>query len=789
MSVNQNKMLWTRRDLMLGLSALGVGVAAGLPAFARDLRLNSGLESGSSTDGEDLFRFVNIALGTGGHGHTYPGATVPFGMVQLSPDTYNDDWDWCSGYHLSDDSIMGFSHTHLSGTGCGDLLDFLVVPRTGDVRLVPGDRKQPGTGYRSRFSHDNEHAHPGYYSVLLDSGVRAELTATEHAGFHRYSFPASDSSHILIDLTHAYGKSPENIEWCSARQTGKDTLVAAHETQAWGAGRQMFIALEFSRPFDRLDFYLDGVKTTAPAGELRGKNVKVVAHFKTQANEQILIRAGLSGVSTEGAEKNLASEIADWDFERVQHAAEERWRAELGKIRVESTDIDRKTVFYSSLYHTMMGPTLFDDVDGSYRGMDGKIHKLEHGQRNYTTFSLWDTYRAEHPLFTLIHADRVPDMVNSLIRMAVESPAGMPVWPLQGKETGTMTGYHSAAVIAEACAKGFTGIDYPAAYTAMKKRAFVDDYRGLPWYRSFGFIPADLEEESVSKTLEYDYDDWAIAHVAHKLGDHENAKLLIERSRNYRHAWDAGTGFLRAKLQDGTWAMPFDPIEMGHSKRWRDYTESNAWQTTFGIQHDVTGYIQLMGGDKAFLEKLDTLFTMPSTLPADAPPDIAGLVGQYAHGNEPSHHIAYLYSYAGEPAKTQERVHFLNTKMYSNTPDGIAGNEDCGQMSAWFILSSIGFYAVDPVSTHYVFGTPLFDRVTLSLADGKKLVFEAERATPESIYIRTVEFDGKDHPRSWFSHADVAQGGHFVFHLGTQPDPRFGKDQASRPVSNLQLGA
>jgi predicted alpha-1,2-mannosidase len=789
MSVNENKMLWTRRDLVLGLSALGVSVAAGLPALAANSRVNSSQDAGANTSGEDIFRFVNIALGTGGHGHTYPGATVPFGMVQLSPDTFNDDWDWCSGYHLSDDSIMGFSHTHLSGTGCGDLLDFLVVPRTGEVRLVPGDRKQPGTGYRSRFSHDNEHAHPGYYSVLLDSGVRAELTATEHAGFHRYTFPANEESHILIDLTHAYGKSPENIEWCSARATGNNSLVAGHETQAWGAGRQMFIALEFSRPFDRLDFYLDGEKTAALAGDLRGKNVKVVAHFKTQANEQILIKAGLSGVSTEGAQKNLAAEIADWNFERVQHAAEQRWRTELGKIRVETSDLDRKTVFYSSLYHTMMGPTLFDDVDGSYRGMDDKIHHLPKGQRNYTTFSLWDTYRAEHPLFTLIHADRVPDMVNSLIRMAVESPAGMPVWPLQGKETGTMTGYHSAAVIAEACAKGFTGIDYPAAYTAMKKRAFVDDYRGLPWYRSFGFIPADLEDESVSKTLEYDYDDWAIAHVAHRLGDHENAKLLIERSRNYRHAWDAATGFLRAKLQDGTWAMPFDPIEMGHSKRWRDYTESNAWQTTFGIQHDVTGYIELMGGDAAFVTKLNTLFNMPSTLPSDAPPDIAGMVGQYAHGNEPSHHIAYLYAYAGEPAKTQERVHFLNTKMYSNTPDGIAGNEDCGQMSAWFILSSIGFYAVDPVSAHYVFGTPLFDRVTLSLAGGKKLVFEAERATPESIYIRTVEFDGKDHPRSWFSHADVAQGGHFVFHLGSQPDPHFGKDQASRPVSNLQLGA
>lgn len=783
MSSNKNKSLFTRREVVCGLSALGVAAAAGWTGKAAHAA-----GAGADTGEEDLFKFVNVSLGTGGHGHTFPGATVPFGMVQLSPDTYNDDWDWCSGYHLSDDSIMGFSHTHLSGTGCGDLLDFLVVPRTGDVRLDAGDRKQPGNGYRSRFSHANEHMHPGYYSVLLDdTGVRAELTATEHAGFHRYTFPASESSHILLDLTHAYGQFPANIDWCSVRQTGSDTILAGHATHAWGEGREMYIALKFSRPFERIEFYLDGKLISGAAGELRGKNLKAVAHFKTHAGEQILIKAGLSGVSTEGAEKNLDAEIADWDFARVQRDAESRWRKELSKIRIETSNVDRKTVFYSSLYHTMMGPTLFDDVDGRYRGMDGKIHQLAKGQRNYTTFSLWDTYRAEHPLFTLIHADRVPDMVNSLIRMSVESPAGMAVWPLQGKETGCMTGYHSAAVIAEACAKGFTGIDYKAAYAVMKKRAFVDDYRGLQWYRPMGYIPADLEEESVSKTLEYDYDDWAVAHVAAKLGDHENAKLLAARSRNYRNYWDGATGFLRAKMKDGSWAVPFNPIEMGHSKKWRDYTESNAWQTTFGIQHDVTGYIELMGGDKAFVTKLDALFNQPSTLPANAPPDISGMVGQYAHGNEPSHHIAYLYSYAGEPAKTQERIHFLNTEMYSNTPDGIAGNEDVGQMSAWFILSSIGFYAVDPVSTHYVFGTPLFDRVTLMLAGGNKLVFEARRETPESIYLHEVELNGKAYSKSWFSHAEVAGGGRFVFRLGRKPDESFGKDASSRPVSNLEL--
>jgi predicted alpha-1,2-mannosidase len=377
-------------------------------------------------------------------------------------------------------------------------------------------------------------------------------------------------------------------------------------------------------------------------------------------------------------------------------------------------------------------------------------------------------------------------MMTSLIHMAEQSPAGMPVWPLQGKETGTMTGYHSAAVIAEACAKGFTGIDYKAAYAVMHKRAFVDDYRGLPLYRKMGYIPCDLEEESVSKTLEYDYNDWAVACVAGRVGESADSELLLKRSRNYRNYWNAETGFLRPKMADGSWAVPFDPIEMGHSKKWRDYTESNAWQTTFGVQHDVTGYIALLGGDEAFVAKMDTLFNQPSTLPSDAPPDIAGMVGQYAHGNEPSHHIAYLYAYAGRQNKTAERVHMLNTTMYSNHLDGMAGNEDCGQMSAWYVLSSIGFYAVDPVSAEYVFGSPLFDTVTMKLAGGHELILEARRESAKSVYIASVEFDGKAHPKAWFRHADVAEGGRFVVRMTDKPElsaDGFGRSEANRPKS------
>jgi predicted alpha-1,2-mannosidase len=487
----------------------------------------------------------------------------------------------------------------------------------------------------------------------------------------------------------------------------------------------------------------------------------------------------------DGAARNLRAEIPAWDFAAVRRAAEERWRMELGKIRVETANDNDRRVFYSAFYHTMLGPTLFDDVDGQYRGMDGAVHQLKPGQRNYTTFSLWDTYRANHPLFTLVQPERIPDMVNSLIRMAEQGV--MPVWPLQGKETGTMTGYHSAAVISEALAKGYTGIDTSTAYAAMKKRAFQQDYRGLKWYRELGYIPCDLEEESVSKTLEYDYDDWAIAHVAERLGETADAELLRKRSRNYRNYWDAGTGFLRPKLQSGAWATPFDPIEMGHSNKWRDYTESNAWQTTFGVQHDVTGYIALLGGDEAFVARLDTLFNQPSTLPADAPPDIAGMVGQYAHGNEPSHHIAYLYSYAGRPDKTAERVHMLTTTMYSNHPDGMAGNEDVGQMSAWYVMSALGFYAVDPVSTHYVFGSPLFERAVVDLGHGRKLELEAKRQTAAaaSVAIAAVELNGQPHPNAWFAHADVAQGGRFVFTMGD--GAQFGRGERFRPRSGLAL--
>ena len=744
----------------------------------------SALAAPESADGEDLTRYVKLAIGTGGHGHTYPGATVPFGMVQLSPDTYNEGWDWCSGYHYSDNSIMGFSHTHLSGTGIGDMLDVLLMPGTGETKLMPGTREKPEEGYRSRFDHSDEVAEPGYYSVpLKDFDIRAELTATARAGIHKYTFPLNDSSHFILDLAHAFGNSPDSILWAEVKAKNNDTILGGRGVSRWAQGRQIFFAMKFSKPFREFEIFNEDKGLGPNLHEAKGKHLKCLMKYQTSPGEVILVKTGISGVSAEGALKNLETEIPDWDFDKVRRAARQSWQRELARIRIETSNQKQKEIFYTALYHLMVAPTLFDDVDGQYRGMDGKIHHLPAGFHNYSTFSLWDTYRATHPLYTLFQSHRVPDFVNCLIRMAEESPEGMPVWPLQAKETGCMTGYHSAAVIAEACVKKFSKLELVRAYPLMKKRAMVDDYRGLGYYRKIGYLPADKEEESVSKTLEYVYDDWAVAHVAQAVGAMADARQLRERSKNYRNVFDAKARFMRSRLENGDWAEPFDPRGMGHFKKWHDYTESNSWETTFGVQHDVKGFIELFGGREAFLGKLDELFNQSSELPPDAPPDIAGMVGQYAHGNEPCHHIAYLYAYAGTPYKTQERVRQLLETMYDNQPDGLAGNEDCGQMSAWYVMSALGFYAVDPVSGNYVFGTPLFDKATVQLGSGKSLVIEAKRSSEQDKYIQSIRFNGKAYEKTWFPHSEIMNGATIVFTMSGEPNKQFGATESAAPPS------
>ncbi len=728
----------------------------------------------------DLTRFVKIAIGTGGHGHVFPGATVPFGAVQLSPDTGVHGWDHCSGYHYDDHSILGFSHTHLSGTGAIDLFDFLVMPATDDFQFDPAAEVDSPASYRAKFSHADEVATPGYYSVLLQgSKVKAELTATERAGFHKYTFPASQKAVILLDLMHAGMDTPDPsrpdpvpppVLWSTLKVVGDDMIVGGRSTNGWAKGRELYFSMKFSKPLERVDIYSDGKLLSGPQQEVRGKALRAVLHFKTHQDEVVFLKTGISAISTEGATANLKAEIPGWDFEGVRAAAHAAWKKELGRIHITSSDTKYMEIFYTALYHMMVAPTLFDDVDGRYRGMDRRIHTLPAGAHNYSTFSLWDTYRALHPMFTLVFGERVPDLINCMIRMANESPAGVPVWPLQGEETGCMVGYHSAPVVAEAIVKGFPGIDAKAAYAPFRKREMEDDYRGLAAYRKYGFVPCDLEEESASKTLDYAYDDRAVAALAMAAGEQGDHDLLMKRSRNFTNLYDKTSGFIRPRFADGHWAgNPFNPKGIKVSGKWRDYTEANAWQTTFCVQHDPQLLIETIGGNEAFIAKLDLLFHQSSEMPPDMPPDVTGMVGQYAHGNEPCHHIAYLYNYAGAPHKTQARVRSLLETMYDNKPDGMAGNEDCGQMSAWFVISALGLYAVDPVSAKYDIGTPLFDRAELTVGPGRTLVIEAQRQSPKSIYVKGLTWNGAEHQGLSVDHAQIAKGGRLVFQLTDEP--------------------
>ena len=772
--------MFSRRNFLKDASVAALACAA-RDAFALPASFQPFLAATVDAPGSvDHTKFVNIAIGTGGHGHCYPGATVPFGAVQLSPDTGVRDWDHCSGYHHDDKAILGFSHTHLSGTGCIDMLDFLVMPATDDFHFDPAAAVDGPTSYRAHFSHADEIATPGYYSVALqESKVKAELTATERVGFHKYTFPASQKSCILVDLMHVGINIPDvhnpvaippPIKWSSLRVVGNDTIVGGRSTDVWGLGRQVYFSMKFSKPFASIDVYSDGKQVASSNAELRGTALRAVLHFATHQDEVVYVKTGISGVDLEGAAANLQAEVPGWDFEAVRTAARAAWARELGRIDIPSGNQKHLEIFYTGLYHMMVAPTLFDDVTGKYRGMDGKVHTLPAGEHNFSTFSLWDTYRAAHPMYTLILGDRVPAFVNCLIRMAEQSPVGVPVWPLQGTETGCMVGDHSAPVVAEAIAKGFKGIDAKAAYAPFRKRELVDDYRGLAAYRKYGYVPCDVQDESASKTLDYAYDDHAIAVLAKAAGESADAAVLTQNSKNYLHLYDTESGFIRPRYSDGHWAgTPFNPKGINVSGKWRDYTEANAWQTTFCVQHDPHGLIEMLGGDKAFVTKLDALYNQSSEMPPDMPPDVSGMVGQYSHGNEPCHHVAYLYNFAGAPHKTQQRVRSLMETQYDNKPDGMAGNEDCGQMSAWFVISALGFYAVDPVSAKYDFGTPLFDRVEVTVAPGRKLHIEAKRESPAAIYIQSVTWNGAPINGLAINHADLAKGGSLVYHLVDKP--------------------
>lgn len=737
----------------------------------------------------------NLFIGTGGDGHTYPGATLPFGMVQLSPDTGVERWETCSGYHHGDASIMGFSHTHLSGTGIGDMLDVLVVPTRGPVRLLPGKVDEPDGGYRQRYS--AEVAEPGYYRVALETGVRAELSAGERTGWHRHTFPRG-AGHVLVDLSHLVLDTSDKqplIDEAHLSLEDDGTLTGGRRVFRWAKGRRIFFAMQLSRRPDRVTLYGDG-DAAQPAGtaHVAGKRLKAVLHYDDAGAAPLLIRCGISAVDVAGARANLAAEARDWDFDRVRRTAARRWAEALGAVTVEGGTADQRTIMASALYHAQLAPTLLSDRDGRYPALDGSVQRVPAGGAAYSSYSLWDTYRALHPLLTLIAPDRTKSLVDDLIRQTARSPFGPLVWPLQGKETGTMIGWHGVVPLAEAQAKGVPA-DYAAAWPAIRRRSFdfaapdKDNSLGRDLYDAKGFVPADKVFESVSRTQEYAYDDWASAHLARAAGASGDAERLLKRSGNWRNVIDATIGFARPRFDDGGWWTPYDPIQLGHMPKpwWRDYTEANGWQATFLNQHDIHGLIAHMGGDAAFEAKLDALFTAPSTLPANAPPDIAGLVGQYAHGNEPDQHAAYLYAYVGAAWKTQAMVRRLCVEMYRDRPDGIIGNDDCGQMSAWFVLSALGFYPVDPVEAVYVFGSPLFERAAVSLGGGRRLVVEAPGNRADTPYVRAVTWNGRPWSRGWIAHADLARGGTLRFEMAGTPDRAFAAGKADRPPSNGRL--
>jgi predicted alpha-1,2-mannosidase len=720
-------------------------------------------------------------IGTGGHVHTYPGATLPFGMVQISPDTPERGWDGVSGYHYKENTIWGFSQTHLSGTGIGGLGDILVMPTVGEVKTEPGT---PGNGYASNFSHAREKATPGYYSVFLENpAVTAELTATTRCGYHRYTFPAAEQAHIVIDLAHGIGSRPVSETLQVENET---TLSGSRLCNDWGGRREVYFVLQFSKPFSSMGIDSDGQRLALDTKTATGTKVKAFANYATKAGETIEVKIGISGTSIEGARKNLTAEIPDWGFEAVRSAATQTWSEALDSVQIETPDPKIRTIFYTNLYQSFLGPVLFNDVDGAYRGLDRKNHQGD-GFQNYTTFSLWDTFRAQAPLLTILQPRRVPDMMSSMLAHYQQfGRHAMPVWPLWGNETWCMIGYHSAPVVAEAYLKGFRGFDAEALYQALRDTA-MQDMNGLDEYRKNGYILSDnsrRSKQSVSRTLEYAYDDWCIAQLAAALGHTEDAALFMKRASNYRNLFDTRTGFMRGRKADGSWRIPFNPKQLV----WADYTEANAWHYNWTAMQDIPGLVNIMGGDKAMVKKLDDMFSETSEVP-NANEDISGLVGQYAHGNEPDHHAPYIYNYAGVPSKTQARVRQLMTDLYDDTPAGQCGNNDVGQMSAWYIFSALGFYPVNPSSGAYVVGSPLVDKAVISLDKaqygGAKFTIVAENNSPQNVYIQSAQLNGKPLRKSWFTHDDLVKGGELRFKMGPKPNLKWGRAIADRPLSGI----
>ena len=746
------------------------------------------LPAGCPADEPTQLESAHPMVGTATFGHTYPGATVPFGMVQVSPDTGLVGWEHCSGYHYEDKAILGFSHNHLSGTGCPDL---------GDIRITPlGPTPPPKNkeGYLCPFSHKDEVARPGYYSVVLQNPkVKVELTATAHAGFHKYSFSGGQGVSLVFDLFRGIANDPAGDTMEGAVTVEKNNVLSGYRrSKGWAADKTCYFVAEFSRPFDSAGAVVDGKPVVipsppAPLSKGEGKRVTARVGYK-DSTEPILVKVGISGVSVEAARKNLAAEIPAWDFQGTAAAAAASWNDMLGRIDVEAIDPATREVFYTALYHASLAPTLYNDADGSYRGLDHKVHGPG-GFQNYCTFSLWDTFRAEHPLLTILQPQRVDDFVGTMLAHYRQfGRHTLPVWSLAGNETWCMIGNHAVPVIAEAFAKGFHRYDAEAVYQAVRD-ALMQDRDHMAEYRAKGYVPSNTDtttprgqqNQSVSRTLEYAYDDWCAGRMAQLLGKTDDAKLFFARSENYRNVYDPAVGFMRGKLPDGKWREPFSAYQLF----WADYTEATAWQYSFFVPQNVPALVGLMGGDQAFVDKIDKMFTDTTPIVAAETPDITGLIGQYVQGNEPDHHVAYLYNYAGAPWKTQARIRQVMTSLYFNAPDGLCGNDDCGQMSAWYVLSALGFYPVNPTSCVYVIGSPLVKKATIHLDPryhtGRTFTIIAENNSSRNMYVQSATLNGKPLTRSWFSHAELVAGGELVLKMGPQQNTAWGQRPEDRP--------
>lgn len=726
-----------------------------LSVFLYTLALGSAFYSCSTakqdTPQTDYTQYVDPFIGAADNGHTFPGACRPFGMIQTSPVTGAVGWRYCSEYMYADSIIWGFTQTHLNGTGCMDLGDILVMPFTGE-------RHRTWDAYRSSFSKTSENATPGYYTVTLDQAkVKAELTATTHAALHRYTYEQADSASILIDLQHGPAWNEKQyhsqVNSCEVNWENDSTLTGHVNNKVW-VDQDYYFVMQFSRPV--IDHF------ELPMAETE-KGKRLVASFNIQPGEEVLMKVALSTTGVEGAKANMAAEVPGWDFEGIRTAAKADWNSYLSRIEVEGTD-EEKTNFYTSFYHALIQPNEISDVDGRYRNAADSVVNAT-GGKFYSTFSLWDTYRAAHPFYTLMVPERVDGFINSLVDQA-EVQGYLPIWGLWGKENFCMVANHGVSVVAEAYAKGFRGFDAERAFNAIKQTQTVSHPLKSNWenYMKYGYFPTDLTEaESVSSTLESVYDDYAAADMAKRMGKTEDAAYFARRADFYKNLFDSSTQFMRPKKSDGTWKSPFNPSQIGHAESvGGDYTEGNAWQYTWHVQHDVPGLIALFGGEEPFLNKLDSLFTLKlETTQAD----VTGLIGQYAHGNEPSHHVTYLYALAGRPERTQELIREIFDTQYSPKPNGLCGNDDCGQMSAWYMFSAMGFYPVNPVSGEYVFAAPQLPEFVLHLADGKTFTIKAEGLSEANKYVKSITLNGEPYTKNFISHADIVKGGTLVYQM------------------------